>query len=558
MKRVRLAFRVLFLLAGLGACGGSGSEPGSPSSPGLPAATPAPPPASYGGAAVPRAFVRRVGARLVRGDDDVEARLQGVCFGNQVWGNPSDVPWSHHAEVDLDRTRDMGMNAARFYLNHALLDSGAAWEWIDLNVEWARARGIVLILNMHVPPGGFQSLGEGLALWQSTTHQDHLRRLWRQIAERYRDEPVIAGYDLVNEPIVPDSIDQWQEVAESLVREIRSVDTNHLIFVERLNGVAGQWETYGRLNFLDLSDAGIVHELHFYSPIEYTHQNASWTDFGDGGRYPDPNVIAVPADLTWSTTTHENPPLPAGDSGWRHYEGVRFRVDDPTTIVAKPVVGSDLNAGTAYFDDIQVTEYDEGGRPRNLLQLNVASLDGWSYWSNDGSGQMLLAPEGHGDGASIAIQGTTDWANAANNSLRFPVLTGRSYQISGWMKGRGVTGSGARLRIDFEASPSGSPLHRRDKAYLQSLLAPYVAWGAARGVPLYVGELGLYKDCYENGKGGLRWAEDVIDILQANGLHFTWHAYHEGAFGIYQNDVGLPDPAQANDPLIALFRSTLR
>jgi endoglucanase len=369
---------------------------------------------------------------------------------------------------------------------------------------------------------------------------------------------VIAGYDLVNEPIVPDSIDQWQALAESLVREIRSVDTTHLIFVERLNGVAGQWETYGRLNFLELTDAGIVHELHFYSPIEYTHQNTSWTDFGDGGSYPDPNRLAVPADLTWSTTTDDNPSLPTGDSGWRYYEGVRFRVDDPTIIVAKPVVGSDLNAGTAYFDDFHVTEYDEGGRARDLLHLDVASLDGWSYWSNDGSGQMLLAAEGHGDGASIAIQGTTDWANAANNALRFPVVTGRSYQISGWMKGRSVTGSGARLRIDFESSPSGAPLYRRDKAYLQSLLAPYVAWGAARGVPLYVGELGLYRDCYESGKGGLRWAEDVIDILQANGLHFTWHAYHEGSFGIYQNDTGLPDPAQANDGLIALFRRKLR
>ena len=377
------------------------------------------------------------------------------------------------------------------------------------------------------------------------------------MAERYRDEPAIAGYDLVNEPIVPDSIDQWQALADALVRDIRSVDPNHLIFVERLNAVSGQGETRGQLNFLALADEGIVHEFHFYSPIEYTHQNTPWTGLGEGGGYPDPNRIAIPSDLEWATTTDQNPPLPPGSSDWRYYEGVPFRVSDPSLIVAKPVVGNNENTGTAFYDDLQVLEIDEGGRARQMVYLNVTSLDGWSYWSDDGAGQMSLSAEGHGDGASIALSGATHWANATHNPLRFPVVRGRSYQINGWMKGEGVTGSSARLRLDFERSPSGAPLYARDRAYLESLFAPFVAWGEANGVPLYVGELGLFRDCYEDGKGGLRWAEDVIDILQANDLHFTWHAYHEGSFGIYQNNAGPPDPAQANDPLIALFRRML-
>jgi endoglucanase len=556
-SRLRAALPVLAALTlAPASCGGGGGGPASPSTP---TATPAPAAQPYGGEAVPKAFVRRRGASLVAGADDRPVRLQGVCFGNGVWGNPASAPASHHSEIDLDRVRDMNMNAIRFYLNDALLQSGAAWDWIDRNVAWARSRGVYLVLNMHVPPGGFQSLGDGMALWNDAANRDRLRSQWRQVAERYRAEPVIAGYDLVNEPIVPTSIDQWQDLASSLVREIRSVDTNHLIVVERLNGVKGKWETYGGLNFLSLADAGIVHTFHYYSPIEYTHQHTSWTGLGEGGPYPDPNVLQVPSDVTWKTTTGSDPALPAGDSGWTYYEGVRWKAEDASIIVGKPVFASDKNAGTAYFDDFTVLEYDEGGRvARQIARMNVESLSGWSFWANNGAGRMFLADEGHGDRASIAIAGTTDWANATHNGLRFEVVRGRSYQISGWMKGVSAqSGNGSRLRLDFESSPSGARPMRRDKDGMAALLAPWVAWGRAQGVPLYVGEIGLNRACFEGGRGGLRWAEDMIDLLRANDLHFTWHAYHEGAFGLYRNDAGLPDPSQANDGLIALFRRTL-
>jgi endoglucanase len=398
-----------------------------------------------------------------------------------------------------------------------------------------------------------------MALWNDPANRDRLRAQWKQVAERYKAEPAIAGYDLVNEPIVPASIDQWQDLASSLVREIRSVDANHLIVVERLNGVKGKWDTYGGLNFLSFSDTGIVHTFHYYSPIEFTHQHTSWTGLGEGGPYPDPNVLQVPSDITWKTTTGSDPALPAGDSGWAYHEGVKWRAEDASIFVGKPVFASDKNTGTAYFDDFAVLEYDESGRvARQIARLNPDSAAGFSFWANNGVGRMFVADEGHGDRASIAITGTTDWANAAHNSLRFEVVRGRHYQINGWMKGvSSQAGNGSRLRLDFETSPSGGRPMRRDKDGMAALLAPYVAWGRAQGVPLYVGEIGLNRACFESGRGGLRWAEDMVDLMQQNGLHFTWHAYHESAFGLYRNDAGLPDPSQANDGLIALFRRSL-
>ncbi len=129
--------------------------------------------------------IHRSGTGLVSGADARPVVLRGVCFGNEVWGNPSVPPTQHHDETDLGRVQAMHMNAIRFYMNYALFESDTSpyayrqsgWDWLDRNVRWAAAHGVYLILNLHVPQGGFQSLGEGLALWNVPENQRRLRAL---------------------------------------------------------------------------------------------------------------------------------------------------------------------------------------------------------------------------------------------------------------------------------------------------------------------------------------------------------------------------------------------
>ena len=50
----------------------------------------------------------------------------------------------------------------------------------------------------------------------------------------------------------------------------------------------------------------------------------------------------------------------------------------------------------------------------------------------------------------------------------------------------------------------------------------------------------------------------MLDLMRARKLHFTYHAYHEESFGLYRGKNGtLPDPANANTPLIELFTKQL-
>jgi hypothetical protein len=61
-------------------------------------------------------------------------------------------------------------------------------------------------------------------------------RLWRELARRYRDDPTVLGYDLLNEPLP----NEWQHIYpgelialyEEITAAIREVDQNHIIMYE--------------------------------------------------------------------------------------------------------------------------------------------------------------------------------------------------------------------------------------------------------------------------------------------------------------------------------------
>ncbi|MES1196925.1 MAG: cellulase family glycosylhydrolase, partial [Steroidobacter sp.] len=171
---------------------------------------------------------------------------------------------------------------------YVYLDDG--WRWLDDNVAWAKAHGVYLILNMHVPQGGFQSLGKGWDLWDKPENQQRLIALWKAIASRYKDQPVIFGYDLVNEPGVSTNRTQWQQLAQQLVGAIREVDSKHPVIVERVNSIHGEWINDDSMNFVTVNDKNVIYEFHIYDPYFYTHQHIAWDEKmrnRDGGVWPD-------------------------------------------------------------------------------------------------------------------------------------------------------------------------------------------------------------------------------------------------------------------------------
>jgi endoglucanase len=512
-------------------------------------------------------FIRRKGDQLVIGPKDTPIKLQGVAFGNEVWSNSIMPPTAHHNELDYQRVKDMNMTVIRFYLNYQLFEDDSqpyqyrqsGWDWLDRNIVWAKKYGIYLILNMHVPQGGYQSNLGGAALWNDQQNQTRLAALWKAIAQRYRDEPMIAGYDILNEPIPTGPIWQWENLANQIVYAIRSVDSNHLVIVERANGINNYWSSDS--NFFLVDDDNVMYTFHFYDPIQYTLQNTSWTGMGDGGKYPDDTmIISYPSDLIWADATFNNPTVPAGITGWTYYPGNLYQVTDPGIFSGKPAFMPANLPGTVYFDGVVIEEYDENmNYIGKVVEMPSMAANDWNLWSADGSGYFAgsynnldpLHP------SSLFVGQTTGDANLYSDRFRFPVTYGHYYKISGWAQGNDVgPNSVCRFRIDFEKSASGQMPIRRNKMFLETGLQKFLSFGLVNNVPLFVGEFGVYRDCFTQNKGGLQWVGDVLDLLKKYGVNFTYHAYHEYNMGIYSND-GLPEEASGNQPLISLLRTKL-
>ncbi|WP_282054408.1 glycoside hydrolase family 5 protein [Maribacter luteus] len=514
---------------------------------------------------IPKSQLLQVDGTTIVDANGNKVLLKGVAFGNNIWDNASTPSTTHHNEADYERVKNMGMNTIRFYMNYSYFEDdtnpytykSSGWSWLDQNIAWAKKHGIYLILNMHAPQGGYQSQGNGDALWAVEENQNRLIALWKAIADRYKDEVQIAGFGPVNEPVPTIAIAQWSALAQKLIDGIREVDENHLIFVENAIYVKDNYEFDENLNFPQINGTNLIYEFHSYDPHAYTHQMFDWAGLDDGGKYPDESRIEV-ASGEWYTAIFDNDNLNSGTSDWTYFEGVKYTVSDPNISYAVPALIGQGVGGTVFFDDVVIKEYDETGafvRDINTFDFNKAN--GWYYWSANASGEGGFSSTiGNTDTSSIYISAATGDCNMSGAAYTFIPQQGYQYQISGYMKGDNVSDQAScKLRLDFHHTDSA--ILKRNKEYLAWSIGRYTAWANAKNVPLYIGEFGAGRHCFENNKGGLQFVEDMLDVILDNEIHFTYHSYHEDSFGLYFGYGELPSTSNANTDLIDLFTRRL-
>jgi endoglucanase len=407
---------------------------------------------------------------------------------------------------------------------------------LNQNLEWAREKGIKLILNMHVPQGGFQSNGEGAALWDVEENQKRLIALWKEIASRYANDTAIAAYDILNEPVVSKNKAQWQKLAQEIVNAIREVDVNHFILVERINGIIpNNYSNDSEMNYVFIDDPvnkwGLT--FHFYSPIEYTHQYATWADVfrdADGGRYPDQNLLQFSGEQ-WVGATFNSPAVPSGNSDWSFYEGEWKTITDTSANIGRPTLQcQNVQGGTVWFDNLVFEQRTPEGAVSTIatykLQLGV---DGWYFWKEKGGG-AIVKNEAF---AGVGITGTISDANYATTKMFIALEQGYSYRASGKMKGEAVPQEAAcRIRFDWNYAKN---LSRRDKAFLENEVSLYLKIAQEKNLPVYLGEFGVIKFATNDEKGGYVWISDMLDILKSHGVSYNYHAWVDDFFGVKDN-----------------------
>jgi len=213
---------------------------------------------------------------------------------------------------DIKFIKRSGFNSVRVPFSYRLFVSennpqkleGVGYELLDRVINWCKQEGLYVVLDMHAAPGGQtgDNIDDGAGypfLFESAEDQDLTIKIWQKLAARYKNESIIIGYDLLNEPIATHfDKDYFNPKLEPLYKRItaaiRTVDKNHLIF---LGGA--QWDSNFKV-FGAPFDKKLVYTFHKY-----------WTA-------TDQSVIQEYVDFS----NKYNVPLWMGESGENSYEWI--------------------------------------------------------------------------------------------------------------------------------------------------------------------------------------------------------------------------------------------
>lgn len=180
--------------------------------------------------------------------DQMICELAGTDFAADFWQAFKD---NYITREDIEFIARTGANTIRLPFNYKLFTDEDymgltsrqdGFARVDSVVNWCRANNLYLILDMHDCPnsqtGDNIDNGYGYPwLFYSERSQQLFCDIWKKIAKRYKDEPVIMGYELMNEPISSrfEDKEEINKLLEPLykraVKAIREVDDNHIILL---------------------------------------------------------------------------------------------------------------------------------------------------------------------------------------------------------------------------------------------------------------------------------------------------------------------------------------
>lgn len=438
-------------------------------------------PASFDG------FVRAKGTTLVDGSDR-ELLLRGVGLGN--WMLPEGYMWrfgpgaespreiealvlrligeesaarfwdafreNFITEADIERIAASGFDHVRLPINSRVIqtDDGtpieAGYSLIDRVIRWCRDHGLWVLLDLHGAPGGQtgtnidDSPNNKPELFMEPRYRELTIRLWRDLATRYRDETVVLGYDLLNEPLP----NEWQytyaaELAElyrELTAEIREIDPDHLIVYE-----GSHWATNWDI-FTEVWDANSLLQFHKYWSSPDTQTIQRFLDTRDRLGLPIYMGEGGENTLEWIYTAHRL--YETNGIGWNFWPWKKIAtLTSPASIV--PPAGWDrviasiddpaalgrMDAQRIFDDLLELMRLEncvwQPDIVAALLAEHPAVVPAWGFGYR-GAGESYSSSaasriEGIRENDAVALE----WARAGENPANpFEQSDGRAYRVA--------------------------------------------------------------------------------------------------------------------------------
>lgn len=320
--------------------------------------------------------------------EQVLLELIGPSANTRFWKQYLD---SYITETDIRLLKEMGSNSVRLPFDYRLFtnesylganDSTRGFYYMDRVVNWCKKYKLYLLLDMHGAPGG--QTGDNIDnsygypfLYTDSGCQAQTINIWKRIADRYKNETIILGYDLLNEPIAHFfDQDQLNPLLEPLYRKIvsaiREVDNNHLIFLE-----GAQWASKFHI-FSKPFDDKLVYSFHKYWTDTTQDVIQEYVDFRS--RYNVPIYVGETGENNDAWILSFRKLLEKNNIGWHYWPYKKMESTSCVVSFPKPVTWDSL---VAYTKAVRVSHEDiRKARPTNMQAIQQALSDFLNFIQN--------------------------------------------------------------------------------------------------------------------------------------------------------------------------------
>lgn len=202
--------------------------------------------------------------------DQVKRMARGV---NIIGYDPlwDDFSKARFKETHFKQIRDAGFSTVRINL-HAFAHMNASNQvdetWLrtlDWAVKNALANDLMVMLDLH----NFTDIAQDPA-----AYRPKVMGFWKQVAARFKDASSSVVFEILNEPNTKLTPQLWNEYLHDALAIIREKNPTRTVVIG-----PPFWNGIGHLGELELppDDRNIIVTVHYYEPMTFTHQGASWS-----------------------------------------------------------------------------------------------------------------------------------------------------------------------------------------------------------------------------------------------------------------------------------------
>jgi endoglucanase len=140
---------------------------------------------------------------------------------------------------------------------------------VDWAVSGAQGQGLAVILDLHE----YTAMGT-----DPEGNKEKFLAAWRQISAHCQNEPANVFFEVLNEPNKKLTPELWNQYLREGLAVIREKNPTRTV-------IAGPafWNSVDHVGELELpeNDRHLIVTVHYYKPMEFTHQGAAWTNQKD-------------------------------------------------------------------------------------------------------------------------------------------------------------------------------------------------------------------------------------------------------------------------------------